>query len=110
MKKVGQTGCFTAGTVVAVEKGYKKIEDVKVGDKVWSKNIKTGKIKLKKVVRLYKHKANYIVHLKINGNEIKTTINHPYFYKEYNPKDCISSRGKIKDFEFHLKDGYKQKD
>ena len=35
--------------------------------------------------------------------EIKTTINHPYFYKEYNPKDCISSRGKIKDFDFHLK-------
>ena len=80
VKKIfGLKGCFVAGTLVASEKGYKKIETIKVGDKVWSKDVNTGKIELKKVVKLYKHKVNSIVHLKINGKEIRTTINHPFY-------------------------------
>ncbi|WP_051882306.1 DUF6443 domain-containing protein, partial [Chryseobacterium soli] len=42
--------CFTEGTLVAAEKGSKKIEDIKEGDLVWSYNEETGKKELKKVV------------------------------------------------------------
>jgi hypothetical protein len=50
--------CFTEGTLVAVEKGSKKIEDIKVGDLVWSYNEKTGKNELKKVVELSRNTSS----------------------------------------------------
>ena len=42
--------CFTEGTLVAVENGTKKIEDINEGDRVWSYNEETGKKDRKSVV------------------------------------------------------------
>lgn len=40
--------CFIAGTLILTSLGLMKIEEIKVGDKVWSYNEKTKKKNLKK--------------------------------------------------------------
>ena len=41
--------CFVGGTKVKTETGFKNIEDVKVGEKVYSYNLETNELELKKV-------------------------------------------------------------
>ena len=47
--------CFKAGTLILTEDGYKKIEDVEIGDKVLSFNEDTGNSDYKEVVRLFRN-------------------------------------------------------
>ncbi len=39
--------CFTGDTLVAVENGQKRIDEIEVGDKVWAYNVETGETELK---------------------------------------------------------------
>ncbi|UCA62164.1 hypothetical protein KB553_06765 [Chryseobacterium rhizoplanae] len=71
--------CFTEGTLVAVEKGSKKIEDIKEGDLVWSYNEETGKKELKKVVALSRNTSSSLVKIAVNGTEITCTPEHPFY-------------------------------
>ena len=41
-KSVSRSCCFVAGTQVLTEDGYKNIEGVKLGEKLWAKNTDTG--------------------------------------------------------------------
>jgi RHS repeat-associated protein len=45
--------CFTAETLVDTEDGEKAISDVRVGERVWSKDPKTGHVELEPVLRRY---------------------------------------------------------
>ncbi len=72
--------CFVAGTKVSTPSGLKSIENVKVGDKVYSYNEEMGKIEAKTVLKTYKHQDNQIITIKLkNGEEIKSTVVHPYY-------------------------------
>ncbi|MDV7699527.1 DUF6443 domain-containing protein [Chryseobacterium soli] len=71
--------CFTEGTLVAAEKGSKKIEDIKEGDLVWSYNEETGKKELKKVVKLSRNTSSSLVKISVNGTEITCTPEHPFY-------------------------------
>ncbi|SHN07856.1 intein C-terminal splicing region/intein N-terminal splicing region/RHS repeat-associated core domain-containing protein, partial [Chryseobacterium carnipullorum] len=71
--------CFTEGTLVAVEKGSKKIEDIKEGDLVWSYNEETNKKELKKVVELSRNTSSSLVKISVNGTEITCTPEHPFY-------------------------------
>jgi len=71
--------CFTEGTLVAVEKESKKIEDIKVGDLVWSYNEETGKKELKKVVALSRNISTSLVKISVSGTEIICTPEHPFY-------------------------------
>ncbi|UCA62219.1 hypothetical protein KB553_20420 [Chryseobacterium rhizoplanae] len=71
--------CFTEGTLVAVETGSKKIEDIKEGDLVWSYNEETGKKELKKVVALSRNTSSSLVKIAVNGTEITCTPEHPFY-------------------------------
>ena len=71
--------CFTGGTLVATEKGSKKIEDIKEGDLVWSYNEKTGKKELKKVVELSRNTSSSLLRISLNGTEITCTPEHPFY-------------------------------
>ena len=71
--------CFVAGTKVAVENGYKNIEDIKSGDYVYSYNLDTNKKELKKVLETFVHQKDEIYTLKVNNQLIHTTEEHPFY-------------------------------
>ena len=71
--------CFVAGTKVAVENGYKNIEDIKLGDYVYSYNLDTNKKELNKVLRTFIHQKDEIYTLKVNNQLIHTTEEHPFY-------------------------------
>ena len=71
--------CFVAGTPILMEDGYKAIETVKAGDKVYAANEETGEVSVKEVVRTFVNETNELVHLQIGDNELITTRGHPFF-------------------------------
>ncbi|WBW98162.1 polymorphic toxin-type HINT domain-containing protein [Oceanirhabdus sp. W0125-5] len=73
--------CFTEETEILTEEGTKQIKDIKVGDKVFSKNEFTGEKAYKEVVRLFRNKVSELVVIKINGKTIRTTSEHPFWTK-----------------------------
>ena len=76
---VGGSPCFAAGTMVLTEHGYRPIEEIEVGDLVF-----THKGNLKKVVRIG-HKKAETFSLKSSGKtETIVTGNHPYYERKRN--------------------------
>lgn len=74
---VGGSPCFAAGTMVLTEHGYRPIEEIEVGDLVF-----THKGNLKKVVRIG-HKEAETFSLKSSGKtETIVTGNHPYYERK----------------------------
>lgn len=59
--------------------GKKAIEDVKVGDMVYSENPETGEKGFKRVVETFENETDELVHIKVNGEEIVTTPEHPFY-------------------------------
>ena len=71
--------CFTGDTLVAAEDGQKRIDEIKVGDKVWAYDIYTGESELKEVLTVYVHEQTEILHLHTTVGDIDTTTNHPFY-------------------------------
>lgn len=84
IKEVCTNGrCFTGDTLVYTSKGYCYIKEIKKGDKVYSRNFKTGETGLKEVEEVFYTTAHTIYHIWVNGNEaFKTTAYHPIYVKE----------------------------
>ncbi len=76
---ISNGACFVAGTPVLTSDGYISIENVKVGEKVWSKNELTGEKSLKEVVRTFVNETHELVHVYVNGEEIVATPEHPFY-------------------------------
>jgi len=55
------------------------IEEITAGDYVWACNPETGEKGLKKVVQTFENKADELVHVYVNGEEIITTPEHPFY-------------------------------
>ncbi len=63
--------------------GYKPIKEIQKGDKVYSRNEKTGEICLKKVEEVFCTTAYTVYHVWIDGNEeFKITAYHPVYVHE----------------------------
>jgi GMP reductase len=75
-------GCFVAGTKVKIENGYKKIEKIEIGDKVYTHlgNLKTV---VGKMVRKEKRTI-------ISVNGINCTQNHEFYVIEKKDKHLIN--------------------
>ena len=71
--------CFIAGTMVLTATGLVAIERLKAGDVVISTNLDTLETAPKTVLETYVRKVDKLVHLTINGEEIVTTDNHPFY-------------------------------
>ena len=71
--------CFTGETLVASENGQIRIDEIKVGDKVWAYDIFTGETELKEVLTVYVHEVDEILHLYTSCGDIDTTTNHPFY-------------------------------
>lgn len=58
------------------------IEKIKVGDLVYSENPETGEKGLKRVVQTFEKETQEIVHLFIDGEEVVTTVEHPFYVSQ----------------------------
>lgn len=71
--------CFIAGTYVLALDGFKRIEDIVAGDKIMAADPDTFEIAEKTVLETYVRQVDKLVHITINGEEIITTDNHPFY-------------------------------
>ena len=79
---VKTASCFVAGTLVATIDGLRAIEEIKPGDVVLSADEDTLKIGYKPVLETYVREVDTLVHLTINGEDIITTVDHPFYVKD----------------------------
>ena len=75
---VWENVCFSAGTIVTTEYGYKSIESVQLGDKV-----KTLSGRYMPVRKIYKSRKKEVIQINPTGSEIIVcTPNHPFYVKK----------------------------
>jgi RHS repeat-associated protein len=79
-----KTCCFVAGTQVLTESGYKNIEDIKLGEKLWAKNTETGEQDWKPVTKIFNEPDRGIYEIKLLGKDgfeqkIEATDDHPFY-------------------------------
>jgi hypothetical protein len=87
--------CFANGTKVATENGDVLIEDIKVGDLVWSFNFQTQTKELKKVLQVVSPMHDDIVNVEFsNGISNKNTFDHPYYTIEGSLSSYLPERTK----------------
>lgn len=81
--------CFVAGTKIKTEDGEKNIEDIEVGDRVYSYNPETGEEGYKTVKRTFIKESDEIVHVTITNADksesvtIDATPGHPFYVVGY---------------------------
>ena len=73
------TYCFEAGTPVSTAAGTVAIENVSVGNQVWSYDYITGQKSLKTVTATSVRQTNEIIKIAANGEEFVTTPRHPFY-------------------------------
>lgn len=75
--------CFVGSTLIATENGDVKIEDVNVGDMVYTYNFETQSKELKKVYNKVSPIQSQMVEVTFsNGTVNKNTTDHPYYTSE----------------------------
>ena len=94
------TKCFAEGTFVLTEYGIKKIEEIKVGDKIYGYDeIKKENI-LKSVQAVYLHTTDLLVKIKTKKDIIFTTPEHPFYVNgQYILAGFLNTNMKLTDFE-----------
>lgn len=76
--KVCVFACFPAGTKIHTKNGLKNIENIIVGDLVWSWNERNEKIELKRVLNFQTAETDVIIELHTLNDIIRTTPTHPF--------------------------------
>jgi RHS repeat-associated protein len=97
--------CFTKGTLVYGKNEFIPIENIKVGDSVYSYNIEKDKVELSKVINTLTRETQGIYEITAGKEIINVTAEHPFYVvgkgwikaKELQAGDVLkSSDGKIK--------------
>ncbi|MBL0885431.1 polymorphic toxin-type HINT domain-containing protein [Myceligenerans indicum] len=70
--------CFVAGTLIHTVDGDKPIEEIRVGDKVWARDLTSGRDELRLVNETFVKQAATLYHLNIAGSTVTTTAEHPF--------------------------------
>jgi hypothetical protein len=71
--------CLPEGTEVATAEGLRPIEEIEIGDWVWAWNPETGSLALKPVQELFRQTVSELVIIKVAGEEIRATTEHPFW-------------------------------
>lgn len=71
-----EDGCFTGKTLVQTSTGLRRIDSLKIGDLVLSKDTKTGAEAYKKVLTVYKKTTNELYVMNVDGENVTTTSGH----------------------------------
>ncbi|NLD51003.1 MAG: hypothetical protein GX660_27995 [Clostridiaceae bacterium] len=77
-----KVGCFSGDTLVFTKEGPKRIDEIKEGELVYSKNVNTGDFDYKKVLQVYIKSSKEFIRLKFEDEDIRTTPTHPFFVEE----------------------------
>ncbi|MBS2012887.1 MAG: Hint domain-containing protein [Deltaproteobacteria bacterium] len=79
----GGASCFAPGTPVKTELGPRRIEEIEVGDRVWSRDPESGEEALRRVARVIRREAQPVALVELasaRGHEaIRVTFEHPFF-------------------------------
>ncbi|WP_460889316.1 polymorphic toxin-type HINT domain-containing protein [Promicromonospora xylanilytica] len=70
--------CLLRGRHLLTADGTKPIEDIRVGDKVWTRNLVTWLDELQLVAETFVHQTLALYHLTINGATVSTTAEYPF--------------------------------
>jgi hypothetical protein len=73
------SACFDGDTLIATEDGFKRIDEIQAGDRVWSYNVETSEKRLKEVKQVFVKESNEILHLETTEGGIDATTNHPFY-------------------------------
>ncbi len=76
---MGGQSCFIAGTPVLTAAGLQPIETIRPGDKIYSKNLETGAIELKKVIATIQGRRNDLEKVSLGNTSVLCSNNHPFF-------------------------------
>ncbi len=74
----GAVACFTSDTLINTENGLVPIKDLKIKNKVYSKN-GNNEIELKEIIKTFSHKTDKIYKIDTGSNVIKSSWSHPFF-------------------------------
>ena len=96
--------CFTSDTPIKTSTGYKQIQNIRVGDFVYSYNELLNKYSYQPVTAVHQSKTETLIKLQIAGNEIFTTATHP-FYTNYG---WIEANELTRDYLVLADEGYVQ--
>jgi hypothetical protein len=96
------TACFDGDTLVATEDGFKRIDEIQAGDRVWSYNVETGEKSLKEVSQVFVKESNEMLHLETTEGRIDATTNHPFYVTG---KGWVAAGDLVVGDEVHTLDG-----
>ncbi|MFF4399459.1 polymorphic toxin type 27 domain-containing protein [Streptomyces sp. NPDC001480] len=82
VSKLLLTKCFPAGTKVATADGPKRIEDIEIGDRVWSQDPVTGKKSLQPVLHLFHRTVDSLVRIRTDDGQVEATDSHRFWVRE----------------------------
>lgn len=71
--------CFAKGTLVWTETGLKPIDVIRIGDRVFSKNVESGEVTFSPVLKTTIRKAKPLVVVQLADEEIKATGGHHFW-------------------------------
>ena len=71
--------CFPAGTKVATADGAKPIQRIRVGDRVWARDLTSGRSQLRQVTGLFNKRADRLVRISAAGAVLQVTPEHPLY-------------------------------
>jgi RHS repeat-associated protein len=93
--------CFTKGTLIYGTAGLKPIEEIKIGDTVYSYNIEADKIELNKVTNTLNRETQGIYEITAGKEIIHVTAEHPFY---------VSGKGWVKAKDLKKGDKLKSSD
>ncbi|MFF3768885.1 polymorphic toxin type 27 domain-containing protein [Streptomyces sp. NPDC002232] len=93
--------CFPAGTKVSTESGAKPIEQIKIGDRVWSSDPVTGKKSLQRVLNLFNRSVDQLVRVETATGSVEATDSHRFW---------VESRGWVEARDLRAGDRFRTKE
>ncbi|MFD7162217.1 polymorphic toxin type 27 domain-containing protein [Streptomyces violascens] len=98
--------CFPAGTMIATDTGQKPIEQIKVGDRVWSSDPASGKRSLQRVLKLFNRSVDQLVEVRTASGKVAASDSHRFWVQN---KGWVEARDLRAGDEFRTKDGNSDK-
>lgn len=94
--------CFVENTKIMTQNDLKNIQDVKIGDYIYSNNLETGKNELKKVVNVFQHETNSLVKIVFANSIVQCTLEHPFYVENIG---YVEARDLVAGDKLHLFSG-----